>query len=118
MPFEMGLASSIALAGGPHDVVVLDTVPYRLDRTLSDYKGRDPLIYHHRVDSLIDCMADVFQVAYEPTPNALKTEARILRKSAREIAKQYGGTIFRPAAFRTLVAVATDRARSQGLIPP
>ena len=26
MPFEMGLACSIALAGGPHDVVVLDTV--------------------------------------------------------------------------------------------
>lgn len=118
MPFELGLACSIALAGGPHDVVVLDTVPYRLDRTLSDYKGRDPLIYHRRVDSLIDCIADVFQIAHEPTPNVLKAEARILRKSAREIARQYGGTVFRPAAFRALVAAATNRARSQGLIPP
>lgn len=118
MPFEMGLACSLALAGGPHDVVVLDTVPYRLDRTLSDYKGRDPLIYHHRVDNLIDCMADVFQVAQEPTPNILKAEARILRKSAREIARQYGGTIFRPVAFRALVAAAIARAKSQGLITP
>lgn len=118
MPFELGLACSLALAGGSHDVLVLDAVPYRLDRTLSDYKGRDPLIYHRRVDSLIDCMADIFQVAHEPTPNDLKAEARILRKSAREIAKQYGGTIFRPVAFRALVAVATNRARSQGLIPP
>jgi len=54
---------------------VLDTIPYRLDRTLSDYKGRDPLIHHQRVDSLIDCMADVFQVVHEPTPSALKAEA-------------------------------------------
>lgn len=118
MPFELGLACSIALGGESHDVVVLDAVPYRLDRTLSDYKGRDPLIYNHRLDGLIDCIADVFQVAHEPTPNVLKAEARVLRKSAREIARQYGGTVFRPAAFRALVAASTARARSQGLIPP
>ena len=118
MPFELGLACSIALAGDPHDVVVLDTVPYRLDRTLSDYKGRDPLIYNHHVDGLVDCVADVFQVAHEPAPNVLRAEARFLRKSARELAKQYGGTVFRPAAFRALVATSTNRARSQGLIPP
>ena len=118
MPFELGLACSIALAGDPHDVVVLDTVPYRLDRTLSDYKGRDPLIYNRHLDGLVDCIADVFQVADEPAPDVLKAEARFLRRSAREIAGQRGGTLFRPAAFRALVAVATNRARSQGLIPP
>jgi hypothetical protein len=118
MPFELGLACSIALAGEAHDIVVLDAVPYRLDRTLSDYKGRDPLIYNRRLDGIVDCVADLFQVAHVPTPAVLKAEARILRRSAREIAKQYGGTIFRPAAFRALVAASTDRARSQGLIPP
>lgn len=118
MPFELGLACSIALAGEAHDIAVLDAVPYRLDRTLSDYKGRDPLIYHHRLDGIVECIADLFQVANVPTPAILKAEARILRRSAREIAKQYGGTIFRPAAFRALVAASTDRARSEGLIPP
>jgi hypothetical protein len=118
MPFELGLACSIALAGEAHDIAVLDAVPYRLDRTLSDYKGRDPLIYHRRLDGIVDCIADLFQIAHIPTPAVLKAEARILRRSAREIAKQYGGTVFRPAAFRALVAASTDRARSRGLIPP
>jgi hypothetical protein len=118
MPFELGLACSIALAGEAHEVVVLDSVPYRLDRTLSDYKGRDPLIYHDRLDGIVECISDLFQVAHEPTPGVLKAEARILRRSAREIAKQYGGTLFRPSAFRALVAASTDRAKSQGLIAP
>jgi hypothetical protein len=63
MPFELGLACSLALAGAAHDVVVLDSEPYRLDRTIRDYKGRDPLIHHNRVNDLVDCIADVFQVA-------------------------------------------------------
>ena len=118
MPFELGLACSLALAGAAHDVVVLDSKPYRLDRTISDYKGRDPLIHHNRVDNLVDCITDVFQVAQEPTPQVLKAEARFLRKSAREIAARYGGTIFRPAAFRALIAASAERARQQGFIAP
>jgi hypothetical protein len=118
MPFELGLACSLALSGERHDVVVLDAEPYRLDRTISDYKGRDPLVHHNRVDGLVDCVADVFQVSHEPGPRVLKSEARLLRRSAREIAGQYGGTLFRPAAFRALVAAATQRALEQGLIAP
>lgn len=118
MPFELGLACGLALSGEPHDVLVLDARPYRLDRTLSDYKGRDPLIHYGRPDELVDCLSDVFQIAREPSPEVLKSEARFLRKSAREIAARYGGTLFRPAAFRALVAAATQRAQQQGLIAP
>src|SRR6185295_8761409 len=71
MPFELGLACSFGLAGVPHEVLVLDTIRYRLDRTLSDYKGRDPLLYHGRVDGLVDCLADVFQTGPGPSPKAL-----------------------------------------------
>jgi len=116
MPFELGLACSLALAGEAHEILVLDTIPYRLDRTLSDYKGRDPLVYHGRLDGLVARMTDVFQAAQDPPPDVLKEEARVLRKSAREIVKQYGGSLFQPAAFRALVAAASQRARSQGLI--
>lgn len=116
MPFELGIACSLALSGEPHEIVVLDKVRYRLDKTLSDYKGRDPLIYAN-LNELVDAIADVFQVANEPTPDALKKEARFLRKSARAIAANYGGTVFRRAAFRALIAVATGHAKAQGLIP-
>lgn len=117
MPFELGLACGLALNGEPHELVVLDTVRYRLDRTLSDYKGRDPLIYE-KLDDLVDCVADIFQVKNEPTPIVLKSEARFLRRLAREIAGQYGGTLFRPAAFRALVAASTERAQDRGLVAP
>jgi hypothetical protein len=116
MPFELGMACSLALSGEPHEIVVLDKVRYRLDKTLSDYKGRDPLIYAN-LNELVDAIADVFQVANEPTPDVLKQEARFLRKSARAIAANYGGTVFRRAGFRALVAAATGRAKTQGLIP-
>jgi hypothetical protein len=115
MPFELGVACALALRGDAHEIVVLDTKRYRLDRTLSDYKGRDPLIYSN-LDSLVAAVADVFQVANEPAPEVLKAEARFLRKSARTIVGSYG-TMFRRAAFRVLVAAATRRARQQGLIP-
>jgi hypothetical protein len=114
MPFELGVACALALQGEPHEIVVLDRQRYRLDRTLSDYKGRDPLIYSS-LDTLVDAVADVFQVADEPSPEVLKAEARVLRRSARAIAAS-PGTLFRRTAFRTLVAAATRRARSRGLI--
>lgn len=117
MPFELGMACTLALSGGPYEIVVLDRVRYRLDKTLSDYKGRDPLIYTN-LDELVDAIADVFQLAAEPAPDVLKREARFLRKAARLIADSYGGTIFRRAAYRALVAASTRRAKAQGLIPP
>src|SRR5215213_6502999 len=43
MPFELGLACALKLEHPSiYDVFVLDAVEYRLDKTLSDYKGRDP----------------------------------------------------------------------------
>src|SRR5689334_21648258 len=54
MPFELGLACAIGITTGKHDVIVMDTHPYRMDQTLSDYKGRDLLIHHHgRCDDLV-----------------------------------------------------------------
>ncbi len=115
MPFELGIACALGLAGMHHDVIVMDTVRYRLDRTLSDYKGRDPLIYRG-FDGLVDGIADVFQVRHEPSAAVLKEEARLLRRLARDIAQAHGGTVFRPRAFRTLVAAATTSATRRGLI--
>lgn len=114
MPFELGLACSRALRNEAHEIVVLDTKRYRLDRTLSDYKGRDPLVYSS-LDSMVVAVADVFQVSDEPTADVLKREAQFLRRSARTIIQTYR-TVFSRAAFRVLVAAATRRAGSQGLI--
>src|SRR4051794_40371330 len=39
MPFELGLACAINLSTHKHDIVVMDSKPDGLDKTLSDYKG-------------------------------------------------------------------------------
>lgn len=118
MPFELGLACAFSLSGGNHEVVVLDTVPYRLDRTLSDYKGRDPLIHHGRCDDLVGCVLDLYAVADEPSPEALRRAAKLLRRSALEICRQYGPSIFRAAPYRALVEAATEHALERGFISP
>jgi len=119
MPFELGLACSLKLSGTSHEIVVLDSVDYRLDRTLSDYKGRDPWIHYNRCDDLVTCLLDVFEVANPPAPSALRSAARFLRRSTHQITKQYRTpTIFRAAPFRALVSAATDLAQGRGFIPP
>lgn len=35
------------------------------------------LIYHHQLNGIVDCIADLFQLANVPTPAVLKAEARI-----------------------------------------
>lgn len=119
MPFELGLACSLKLSAGSHEVVVFDSVDYRLDRTLSDYKGRDPGIHHNRSDELVTCLLDVFEVPNAPAPSSLRSAAKLLRQSAQQISRQYHRpTIFHAAPFRALVAAATDLAQERGFIPP
>lgn len=119
MPFELGLACAQNLSGASHEIVVLDSVPYRLDKVLSDYKGRDPLIHNNSSDRLVTCLLDLFEVPNEPSPDGLRSAARLLRKTAREVTHRYRtDTVFRPAPFRALVAAATQLAEDRGYIAP
>jgi hypothetical protein len=119
MPFELGMACSLAMSGEAHDVVVLDSEEHRLDRVLSDYKGRQPLIHHGRCDQLVACLLDLFEVPEEPEPAELRSATRVLRSSARRIVESFRErTIFRPAPFRALIAAATELAAERGFIAP
>jgi hypothetical protein len=120
MPFELGLACAVNLmSGGAHEVFVLDAAPYRLDRTLSDYKGRDPLVHYNRCEDMIGCVLDVFQPASLPSPDELGRAARDLRRTARQLKRGYKlQSVFRPAIFKALIAAATEIAVDRGLINP
>jgi hypothetical protein len=119
MPFELGMACGLAMAGEDHDIVVLDSEEHRLDRVLSDYKGREPLIHHGRCDQLVACLLDLFEVPEEPEPAQLRSATRLIRRSARQIVASYRTrTIYRPAPFRALIATATEVAAERGFIRP
>lgn len=119
MPFELGLACALRLMEpAEYELVVFDAKPFRLDRTLSDYKGRDPLIHHNRVTGIVSCIYDAFQNLSGPRVRDIRQALRSLETSAREAKHEFGtSSLFRPAIFRSLVADATNIALQRGFIP-
>jgi hypothetical protein len=53
MPFELGLRARSLMSAADYDVFVLDRHPFRADRTLSDYKGRDLLVHRGTNDGML-----------------------------------------------------------------
>ena len=119
MPFELGLACAINISSGTHDVIVMDAKPYRLDKTLSDYKGRDPLIHNNKCDDLVAAVLDVFVAKSLPPVRELRQAARTLRRASRELKREFKSKdVFRAAIFRSIVAAATDIAVAREFIAP
>lgn len=112
MPFELGLACSLKVANpDTYEVFVLDSRPYRIDKTLSDYKGRDPLIHGGTCDGMVACLLDTFVADVPDAASEFRNAVRQLRRSAQLLKKQMKtSSLFRPALFRLVVAAATDIA--------
>ncbi len=109
MPFEFGLSCALSLTyPDNYEVFVLDSQPYRIDRILSDYKGRDPLIHRGTCDGVVAALLDTFKTDIEGAPGEFRSAARALRRSAQRLKRDMRAeSIFRPALFRLLVAAAT-----------
>jgi hypothetical protein len=120
MPFELGLACALKLsAPSAYEVFVLDSRPYRIDKTLSDFKGRDPLIHGGTCDGMIACLLDTFTADVPDAASQFRSAARVLRKSAQLLKHQMKArSLFRPALFRLVVAAATKIAIDRGFIRP
>lgn len=120
MPFELGLACSLKVTDpGAYEVFVLDSRAYRIDRTLSDYKGRDPLIHGGTCDGMVACLLDAFIAGVPNAAAEFRSATRVLRKSAQLLKRQMKTpSLFRPALFRLIVAAATDIAITRGFIKP
>lgn len=120
MPFELGLACALKIAApAAYEIFVLDSRPYRIDYTLSDYKGRDPLIHGGASDGMVACLLDTFVVDVPDAAAEFRRAARVLRKSAQLLKQQMkSASLFRPALFRLIVAAATDIAIERGFIKP
>lgn len=117
MPFELGLACTIKDSDPTkYEIFVLDSRPYRLDRVLSDYKGRDPLIHGGTCAGMVTCLLDTFETTVG-TAAEFRRAASVLRKTAKVIKQQLASSsIFRPSLFRHLVAAATKIGRNRGFI--
>lgn len=120
MPFELGLACALKLQHPTdYEVFVLDAIPYRIDRTLSDYKGRDPLMHGGTCNGMLTGLLDTFQTDIHDAAREFRRAALVLRKSAALMKHQVNSaSMFRPLLFRLLVAAATRIAIERSFIVP
>lgn len=119
MPFELGLACAVSALSAQHNYVLLERQPYRLDKTLSDIKGRDPYIYRRSRLTLIGNVLDALGRASRPVPIATDVR-RVVRKLDKLLPtlKQRRGTstVFSRAMFLDIVTYATVLASDEGFI--
>lgn len=118
MPFELGLACSIA-SEGSHGYVLLERVPHRLDRTLSDVKGRDPYIYGTSVRRLIGSVLDALEIQGRTSPDVaavMRLRADVASAVAQEKRRRSAPNVFSRSLFRFAVASAATLAATDGLI--
>ena len=115
MPFELGLAYTLKIQHPTdYEVFVLDSIPYRIDRTLSDYKGRDPIVHGGTCNGMLTGLLDTFQTDVHDTAKEFRRAALVLRKSTTLMKQQIKTT----SLFRLLVAAATRIAIERSFIVP
>jgi hypothetical protein len=116
MPFELGLACALARYRKPHDYILMEKKSYRLDQTLSDLKGRDPLIHHGSPRRVISCVLDVLRSgSNNPDPVEVSKNSIELSTVAENLKRRYSVmTIFNRSIFHELVAVGIVLAVNAG----
>lgn len=117
MPFELGLACAIKAAGGNHDFLVIEKVPHRLDRHLSDLRGIDPKIHHGTAEGAVCAVLDVIaRPGGNPDATAVMRLYRAMRRYVPTLKRRHRSPdLFNPRIYHELVALGFDTARSMGL---
>jgi hypothetical protein len=109
MPFELGL--TIAVSHGSrmkHHWIILEAVPHRLLRSLSDLNGFDPFIHGNTVSGMLGVLTDAFEKPGHAVSVAhVRKLYRLLRLFAINLkADEQLKDLYRPSAFRKLVVAA------------
>jgi hypothetical protein len=111
MPFELGLAVAVARlrpAESAHTFALLEARPFRLQRSLSDMNGFDPLIHDGTRAGAVRCMFEIFAVA---APADLRRALRLagrLARASKQLKRDHGArSLFSGVVFNELITAAT-----------
>lgn len=120
MPFELGLACAIAEVQPPHVFVLLEKVPYRIQRTLSDVNGRDPYIHGGTIRGTIRCILDALRTARRgPSVQDVFSLYRNLAVVSTAVKRSSGTkTLFTRSNFLDVVEAGVELAERSALIQP
>jgi hypothetical protein len=112
MAFELGLA--IALSRAPrahHEWFVFDTVPYRVDKALSDLGGIRPRIHDMSPESVLRCLMNALgRQKHQPTFANLIAIYSTVEQMARRIKRDYSDDLFDTRPFADLAYIANEAA--------
>jgi hypothetical protein len=113
MPFELGLAWAVREQDGNHEFMILERVPHRLDKTLSDLKAVDPKIHHGRARGAICAILESLE-----KPGGNPSAAQVMRLHRRlmtylpALKAEHGGRpLFTTRVYGKLVAMGLETAK-------
>lgn len=114
MAFELGLAVAISRSAGVnHQWFVFDTVPYRLDKALSDLGGIRPRIHDHTPESVLRALMNALaREKQQPTLGNLMAIYEDVEVAARQIKRSYSHDLFDARPFAELTVAANETARA------
>ena len=121
-PIQHALRAGLSLRPdrfkGRHLYVLFDAVPYRLDKTLSDIKGRDPYVHGHGARATVRAVLEVLQSPGEPTDpvDVYRLHSQLVRVKVELKRRHDSSTIFTRAMFERVVALAVRLAVGAGLL--
>jgi hypothetical protein len=112
MAFELGLAVAHArTAGTDHQWFVFDTVPYRLDKALSDLGGIRARIHDRTPESVLRALMNALgRQNHQPTLSNLVSIYRDVERMATRIKADYSSDLFDTRPFADLAYVANEAA--------
>lgn len=112
MAFELGLAVATArAAGSTHEWFVFDTVPYRLDKALSDLGGIRPRIHDFTPEGVLRALMNALpRQEHRPTLAELLEIYREVEKGAHRIKRTYSNDLFDTRPFKELAFTANEAA--------
>jgi hypothetical protein len=119
MPFELGLAVALRFSGERHDFHILESEPHRLQRTLSDLNGIDPLIHNNDPARAIRCVLSVIGRRGRNPPAAQITGLyqQIWKTVIPRLRKAHGDGLFSHDIYLDLVSIVRQIAINAGFVP-
>ena len=119
MPFELGLACALSRLRGNHSYIILERMPYRIDKTLSDIKGCDPYIYKGSMKGAVHCVIDALgKDGQQADLNRVHRLSIDLWKIAEKIKTKHKiETVFNRTAYHLIVAAGVQYAVDRKFIP-
>jgi hypothetical protein len=117
MPFELGLAFSLRQMTRQHDFIIFERKLNRLDTTLSDLKGCDPLVHEGRPQTLERLLLRALAVpTRRPDPQAVRRLSTQVCRILPQLKESRSATIFTSDGYARLVEVAIELALRAGLL--